>query len=218
MHLKTFGCLAFSCTLTAHWTKFDTCDHKTVFLGFHNGTKGYLLYDLSFHNFLVTRNSIFYETKFAFHSKPNSSTSSPKPNPSHPTTDLEPLTSIHPPLTPSLTHSPPSTPPPSPYLILIGIADPYSIPTPTPNPLRQPTRITCPPSYLNDYQHNLLQNQTLSNNQSDEHSLHYLHYPQLQKSLFHIHFFAYPSPPLLNLKLTNKLVNLNAGLMPWNLN
>lgn len=79
LHLKSFGCLAFASTLHAHHTKFDSRARKTVFLGFRNGTKGYLLYDLHSHEFVISCNVIFYETTFPLHIPSPPQTTPPPP-------------------------------------------------------------------------------------------------------------------------------------------
>jgi len=66
--VKTFVCLAYVTTLYNVITKFDNRAKKFVFLGYRQGTKGYLICDTTSQNFLVSRNVIFYfyENVFPF--------------------------------------------------------------------------------------------------------------------------------------------------------
>lgn len=66
IHLNVFGCLCFETTLRVHRTKFQTRARKVIFIGFKDGTKGYLLYDIKSLDLFVSRNVIFYETSFPF--------------------------------------------------------------------------------------------------------------------------------------------------------
>lgn len=66
IHLKTFGCLSYATSLQTHRTKFAPRARKVVFLGFKEGTRGYILYDLQHHNIFVSRHVVFYETYFPF--------------------------------------------------------------------------------------------------------------------------------------------------------
>ena len=79
IHLKVFGCLGYAVSTLPHTTKFDQRARKSVFLGFKDGTKGYILYDVQHHNIFLSRHVTFYETVFPF--KPTSVSSQSNQNP-----------------------------------------------------------------------------------------------------------------------------------------
>jgi hypothetical protein len=58
--------LSYATTLQAHRTKYNSRARKCVFIGYKDGTKGYILYDLHSHDFFVSRNVVFYENHFPF--------------------------------------------------------------------------------------------------------------------------------------------------------
>ncbi|KAL4290467.1 hypothetical protein GQ457_14G000950 [Hibiscus cannabinus] len=66
--LKVFGCLCFVSTLKAHCDKFSERALPGVFLGYVAGVKGYKVYILKTRSIVVSRNVIFHETMFPFHS------------------------------------------------------------------------------------------------------------------------------------------------------
>ena len=65
-NLKAFGCLAYASNLTSHRKKSDARVRKCVFIGFHHGIKGYLLFDLNTKQIFISRNVIFYEYIFPY--------------------------------------------------------------------------------------------------------------------------------------------------------
>ncbi|KAE9592424.1 putative RNA-directed DNA polymerase [Lupinus albus] len=150
-HLKVFGCLAFANTIISNRTKFDQRARKTVFIGYKEGSKGYILYDLKSHTILLSRNVLFYENDFPFQTIPSDpiAVQNEIPNPN---------------TTPSLTYPSHSyTEPPSPISAmpqtrldentqLSLLNNDHPIPT------RQSLRPKRPSSHLQDYYCNTFSN------------------------------------------------------------
>lgn len=64
---RVFGCLAFTSTLSAHRIKFDARSRISVFIGYPPGMKGYRLYDIQTKQVFISRDVIFHEEIFPFH-------------------------------------------------------------------------------------------------------------------------------------------------------
>jgi len=68
-NLKTFGSLCFISTLERNRSKLDPRAKKYVFLGYREGTKGYVTLDIKTRETAISINIIFYENIFPYKEK-----------------------------------------------------------------------------------------------------------------------------------------------------
>jgi len=67
-HLKVFGSLYFASTFSRQRKKFDPRSRMCIFLRYSFGIKGYKLLDMQSHTAFISRDVIFHESIFPFHS------------------------------------------------------------------------------------------------------------------------------------------------------
>ena len=66
-HHKVFGCLAYASTFSHQRTKFAPREKSCVFIGYPFGIKGYKLFDLNTEKIFISKDVVFNEDIFPFH-------------------------------------------------------------------------------------------------------------------------------------------------------
>lgn len=153
-HLKSFGCLCFATSLKIGRNKFQARAISSIFLGYPFGKKGYKILNLTTFSIFYSRDVVFHEHIFPYHSSTPSLF--PPPPPTFP--DISGPSVSGPPSLNSAPHSAhmpsvsisPNAAPPSVDLTPSVVAPNSIIFTPT-LPSRHYTRKTHKPSYLDDY-------------------------------------------------------------------
>jgi len=62
-HLRVFGCLSYAIVVHPK-QKFDSRARQCVFVHYPNNHKGYKLFDLESHNFIISHDVIFHQIVF----------------------------------------------------------------------------------------------------------------------------------------------------------
>ena len=119
--IKVFGCLCYASNHN-QTHKFQPRSRKGAFLGFQNGTKGYVILDIKTREIFISRNVVFHEFFFPFHINQNLFTSEAQPNsPIDPISYTLPTPPHFTPSTPITTNTNPTTPQPN------GSSSPFQI-------------------------------------------------------------------------------------------
>nr|KYP37372.1 Retrovirus-related Pol polyprotein from transposon TNT 1-94 [Cajanus cajan] len=88
--LKFVLWLSYSISLTACRTKLSPKSLKCIFLGYKPGTKGYILYDLHSKSIFTSKNFVFHENIFPYHTSQSDTSQLPIDH-THSTTDIIPF-------------------------------------------------------------------------------------------------------------------------------
>jgi transposase InsO family protein len=77
--LRVFGSLCYATTLQHNRRKLDSRSRKCVYLGFRVGVKGHTLFDLQSREIFISKDVVFFEHIFPYHSQNTQSDASTSP-------------------------------------------------------------------------------------------------------------------------------------------